>query len=92
MSLSPLSSNYLALAWNSASALLNQGGQDETEAVDMKKIIAEHQETQQKLTNEMLRAVQGIKENSMLARTIIKADNAVSVVIWAGRLSFQITF
>ena len=43
----------------------------------MKKILSEQKDTQEKLTNEMLRAVQGIKENTMLARTIIKSDNQV---------------
>jgi hypothetical protein len=43
----------------------------------MNKLLAEHQENQEKIANEMIKSVRAIKENSLLASKIIKSDNKV---------------
>lgn len=45
--------------------------------VDLNKLIAKQRENQERITNEMLRAVKGIKENSQLVGQIVKSDNKV---------------
>lgn len=44
---------------------------------DINKLLAEHQENQEKIANEMVKSVRSIKENSLLASKMIKSDNQV---------------
>lgn len=45
---------------------------------DINKLLAEQQENQERIANEMIKSVRSIKENSMAASRIIKSDNQVS--------------
>jgi len=50
-------------------------GDNSNSSSDMNKLLAEHQENQEKIANEMIKSVRAIKENSLLASKIIKSDN-----------------
>ena len=57
-------------------------GDDENhEDVDMEKLLAQQQESQEKLALEMLKSVESIKHNTMAAKRAIGDDNKVNLKI-----------
>ena len=50
---------------------------EEVESLTMNKLMEQEQENQDKITNDMLKSMRAIKENSLLANRIIKSDNKV---------------
>ena len=57
-------------------------GDDENhEDVDMEKLLAQQQESQETLALEMLKSVESIKHNTMAAKRAIGDDNKVNLKI-----------
>lgn len=61
---------------------VNQDEGGDSDNSDINKLLAQQQENQEKIANEMLRSVQAIKENSMLANRILKSDNKVLILFY----------
>lgn len=55
----------------------NKHDSSDIENVDMNKLISQQQENQEKLAQEMLKSVEAIKNNSLVARRIVSTDNNV---------------
>ena len=51
---------------------------ENAESIDMNKILTKQRENQEKLALEMLKSVESIKNNSLIAKKIIEKDNIVS--------------
>lgn len=50
------------------------------ENTDLNKLLAQEQEQQERIANEMLKSVKAIKENSLLANRIIKSDTKAIIL------------
>jgi hypothetical protein len=51
---------------------------EDMETLDMKRLLSKQQENQEKLALEMLKSVESIKNNSLIAKRIVDSDNSVS--------------
>lgn len=50
---------------------------EDMETFDMKRLLSKQQENQEKLAQEMLKSVESIKNNSLVAKRIVDNDNSV---------------
>jgi hypothetical protein len=58
--------------------LFTKDNSDNTENVDMNKLLLQQQQNQERLAFEMLKSVQAIKNNSLVAKQILTNDNKVN--------------
>lgn len=57
---------------------------EDMETFDMKRLMSKQQENQEKLAQEMLKSVESIKNNSLVAKRIVDNDNLVIFVYFLG--------
>jgi len=62
---------------------------NQTDTVAIDELIADHQKNQERIASEMLKSVQAIKENSLIAQRIVKKDNKVRYLC---RFIFQVNW